>query len=133
LPLEKGYGGYLDMQDGRRGAVRFNSLAQVALSGSIKVSGNVHDISVTGCRTEFDQSLNVKPEETYGLRIYPEKSSGINPFGLLGKVVWVKSEENHCVIGFFLIKSSEPSEFQNYLDFIVYTNAAKHGIEHRLE
>jgi hypothetical protein len=121
------------MQEQRRGAARYGSIARVTLSGTIMASGRVRDISITGCRTEFEERLALQPEQSVSLRIYPEKASGIGSFGLTGKVVWTAVDGDRCSIGFFLMKSSAPPEFQNYLDFIVYSHGARHGIDPRLE
>jgi hypothetical protein len=117
----------------QRNSARYSSLATIAINGGLKVSGMVKDISITGCRAEFEKCLDLDRTESYVVRIFPERESGIGAFGLHCRVAWMNTARNGCAIGFFLEKSSNLREFQSYLDFIAYAHSARRGIDRSVD
>jgi hypothetical protein len=103
----------------RRKHPRFISHAQAVFEESGD-RGNLADISVTGCLVELVPPFALRDRESRALKVYPEKDSGVSPFSLGTRVVWINEVHGVCYAGLFIEESPKGDEFQNYVDYLSY-------------
>lgn len=103
----------------RRSAPRYKSRAQAVFEMTGE-RGNLVDISVTGCMVELGFPVSVSGGESYTIKIFPDKESGVFPFSITARVVWLNEVHGMCYAGLEIDKSPTGEEFQNYVDYLAY-------------
>jgi hypothetical protein len=102
----------------KRKDTRYESTAKVIIEGISKEEGVLKDISVTGCRINLANYIEIKPHTQFKLKIIPEEASEIDSFHLAVENKWVGTEVDSFVFGFGIIKSPEGKQFGRYVDYL---------------
>ena len=102
----------------QRKSQRFKTSAKIILVDLHHKECLLKDISITGCRIEVADYLEIKPHTQHKLKIVPEGDSGIEAFTLLVEAKWAGTEIDYYEFGFSIVKSPKGKQFQRYVDYL---------------
>ena len=105
-----------------RGAPRWGT-PRNALSAGFTIKGfdgegQLGNVSTTGCSVQSITYVKIIPDETYSVKIIPDKEDNLPPFDLTLKLNWTKSSETLFLAGFSLESGNTPAQLKRYIDIL---------------
>jgi hypothetical protein len=104
----------------KRKGIRYRSHALVSIPDAVEEHALLRDISVSGCRIEYEKQVDLKLHNMYILHVFPETNSKLEKFELLVESRWNRLKNNACEVGFKII--SAPVLFSQYRHWCLKPN-----------
>jgi hypothetical protein len=96
---------------------RYNSVAGVYING-FDGQALLKNISVGGFCMQSKTFAALVPGEEYGMKISPEKPSGLDAFDVEVEVRWVRSEVSRFEAGLLIAGSPSVREMEKYINYL---------------
>jgi hypothetical protein len=97
-------------------APRYDSFAFIEVNG-FEGHALLKNISITGFCLQSKTYASFTPGETYTMRIFPEKSTGLDVIESEVEARWVRSEVSRFEVGLLIAKSSG-RDIEKYLEYL---------------
>jgi hypothetical protein len=107
----------------KRKSVRYPSHARVRVPNVFEGEALLKDLSITGCCIECTIFLDIKPDSSYQIVVFPESASKINQFELTVEARWVRAGDYSCEVGFAILASPKGKAFQRYVDYLSWRSS----------
>jgi hypothetical protein len=100
----------------KRKGFRYLSRARAQIYEAVEGEAVLSDLSISGCRMEYDKRVDIKLHSMYIIRVLPETDK-VDVFYLLAEARWIRYKGDSSEIGFKLISS--PVLFSHYKQWCV--------------
>jgi hypothetical protein len=100
----------------RERQVRYRSMASIRIK-DFEGYAHIKNISPSGCCISSKTYVNLTVKQQYLIEVCSERELGLAPFEIPAQVMWVRTSETLCAVGFFFITPSDRSLSQ-YIDYL---------------